>query len=64
VTEHTGDTCSPEQVPPECKRDPNWTHHITADLGDPADLERFVAEAGAGGVAEGAYSTSKADCRP
>ncbi len=39
-------TCSREPVPPECKRDPNWTHHITADLGDPADLERFVAEAG------------------
>jgi NAD(P)-dependent dehydrogenase (short-subunit alcohol dehydrogenase family) len=39
-------TCSREEVPAECKRDPNWTHHITADLGDPADLERFVAEAG------------------
>jgi NAD(P)-dependent dehydrogenase (short-subunit alcohol dehydrogenase family) len=39
-------TCSREPVPPECKRDPNWTHHITADLGDPADLERFVDEAG------------------
>jgi NAD(P)-dependent dehydrogenase (short-subunit alcohol dehydrogenase family) len=39
-------TCSREAVPAECKRDPNWTHHITADLGDPVDLERFVAEAG------------------
>jgi NAD(P)-dependent dehydrogenase (short-subunit alcohol dehydrogenase family) len=38
-------TCSREAVPAECKRDPNWTHHITADLGDPADLDRFVAEA-------------------
>ncbi len=38
-------TCSREVVPPECKRDPNWTHHITADLGDPSDLEHFVAEA-------------------
>ena len=38
-------TCSRDAVPPECKRDPNWTHHITADLADPADLERFVAEA-------------------
>ena len=28
-------TCSRDAVPPECKRDPNWTHHITADLGDP-----------------------------
>jgi NAD(P)-dependent dehydrogenase (short-subunit alcohol dehydrogenase family) len=40
-------TCSREEVPAECKRDPNWTHHITADLGDRDDLERFVAEAGA-----------------
>jgi NAD(P)-dependent dehydrogenase (short-subunit alcohol dehydrogenase family) len=39
-------TCSREEVPPECKRDPNWTHHITADLGNPDDLERFVAAAG------------------
>jgi NAD(P)-dependent dehydrogenase (short-subunit alcohol dehydrogenase family) len=38
-------TCSRDAVPPECKRDPNWTHHITADLADPGDLERFVAEA-------------------
>jgi NAD(P)-dependent dehydrogenase (short-subunit alcohol dehydrogenase family) len=39
-------TCSREAVPEECKRDPNWTHHITADLGDPADLDHLVAEAG------------------
>jgi NAD(P)-dependent dehydrogenase (short-subunit alcohol dehydrogenase family) len=38
-------TCSRDGVPAECRRDPNWTHHITADLGDPADLEHFVAEA-------------------
>jgi NAD(P)-dependent dehydrogenase (short-subunit alcohol dehydrogenase family) len=38
-------TCSREAVPEECKRDPNWTHHITADLGNPSDLQRFVAEA-------------------
>jgi NAD(P)-dependent dehydrogenase (short-subunit alcohol dehydrogenase family) len=38
-------TCSRDAVPPECKRDPNWTHHITADLAEPADLERFVGEA-------------------
>jgi NAD(P)-dependent dehydrogenase (short-subunit alcohol dehydrogenase family) len=38
-------TCSREEVPPECKRDPNWSHHITADLGETADLDRFVAEA-------------------
>jgi NAD(P)-dependent dehydrogenase (short-subunit alcohol dehydrogenase family) len=38
-------TCSRDAVPPECKRDPNWSHHITADLGDPEDLDRFVGEA-------------------
>jgi len=38
-------TCSREEVPPECKRDPNWTHHITADLAEPAQIEHFVAEA-------------------
>jgi NAD(P)-dependent dehydrogenase (short-subunit alcohol dehydrogenase family) len=37
-------TSSREGVPPECKRDPNWTHHVTADLADPAAVERFVAE--------------------
>lgn len=37
-------TCSRDAVPPECKRDPNWSHHITADLGDPEDLDRFVVE--------------------
>ena len=40
-------TCSRDVVPEECKRDPNWSHHITADLGNPLDLNRFVAEAGA-----------------
>jgi len=40
-------TCSREAVPEECKRDPNWAHHITADLGNPGDLDRFVAEASA-----------------
>lgn len=38
-------TCSRETVPEECKRDPNWTHHISADLRDPDSLGRFVAEA-------------------
>ncbi len=37
-------TSSREDVPAECKRDPNWTHHIAADLSDPMDVERFVAE--------------------
>ena len=38
-------TCSREAVPEECKRDPNWTHHITADLAKTADTEHFIAEA-------------------
>jgi NAD(P)-dependent dehydrogenase (short-subunit alcohol dehydrogenase family) len=35
-------TCSREAVPEECKRDPNWTHHITVDLALPQDAQRFV----------------------
>jgi NAD(P)-dependent dehydrogenase (short-subunit alcohol dehydrogenase family) len=46
-------TTSREDVPADCKRDPNWTHHIPADLADPAEVERFVAEA-ASVVGEGA----------
>ncbi len=38
-------TCSREDVPPDCKRDPNWTHHIVADLGQPASVEEFAASA-------------------
>ncbi|MSO81659.1 MAG: SDR family oxidoreductase [Alphaproteobacteria bacterium] len=38
-------TCSREDVPEECKRDPNWTLHIPVDLGDAAEVDRFVAEA-------------------
>jgi NAD(P)-dependent dehydrogenase (short-subunit alcohol dehydrogenase family) len=38
-------TCSREGVPAECRRDPNWTHHIQADLADPQDLKSFVEEA-------------------
>jgi NAD(P)-dependent dehydrogenase (short-subunit alcohol dehydrogenase family) len=38
-------TCSRDAVPAECKRDPNWTHHITADLAIPAEAERFIAAA-------------------
>jgi NAD(P)-dependent dehydrogenase (short-subunit alcohol dehydrogenase family) len=37
-------TTSREAVPAECKRDPNWTHHIPADLADVGQVERFVAE--------------------
>src|SRR5260221_1067721 len=38
-------TTSREPVPPGCQRDPNWTHHITADLGDAPELDAFIAEA-------------------
>ena len=38
-------TCSREEVPEACKRDPNWSHHITADLADPDSRLHFVKEA-------------------
>jgi NAD(P)-dependent dehydrogenase (short-subunit alcohol dehydrogenase family) len=38
-------TCSREDVPADCKRDPNWTHHIVADLADGDSLDRFIGEA-------------------
>ncbi len=38
-------TCSREGVPAECKRDPNWTHHIPTDLADAASLDNFIKEA-------------------
>jgi NAD(P)-dependent dehydrogenase (short-subunit alcohol dehydrogenase family) len=39
-------TCSRDDVPPECKRDSNWAHHIVTDLADTASVNRFIAEAG------------------
>ncbi len=39
-------TCSREDVPPECKRDPNWAHHLTADLASSDSLEQFLRQAG------------------
>lgn len=38
-------TCSREDVPAECRRDPGWSDHIVADLAAAADAERFVGEA-------------------
>ncbi|MEO3435485.1 SDR family oxidoreductase [Inquilinus sp. CAU 1745] len=35
-------TVSREEVPAECQRDPNWTHHISADLADPDSRAEFV----------------------
>lgn len=40
-------TCSRDAPPEECRRDPNWSHHITADLGESESLDRFVEEANA-----------------
>ncbi|HEY3919952.1 MAG TPA: SDR family oxidoreductase [Stellaceae bacterium] len=37
-------TTSREAVPAECKRDPNWTHHIPANLAEVKEVERFIAE--------------------
>ncbi|HYD30895.1 MAG TPA: SDR family oxidoreductase [Azospirillaceae bacterium] len=38
-------SCSREDVPEHCRRDPNWTHHLQADLSDPDSRAHFVIEA-------------------
>ncbi len=38
-------TCSREDVPADCKRDPNWTHHVVADLADAGSVDEFIGEA-------------------
>ena len=38
-------TCSREDIPPQCQADPNWTHHIPADLSHPESVQQFIAEA-------------------
>jgi NAD(P)-dependent dehydrogenase (short-subunit alcohol dehydrogenase family) len=38
-------TCSREAIPDDCKRDPNWTHHVTVDLARPEEADKFVTEA-------------------
>jgi NAD(P)-dependent dehydrogenase (short-subunit alcohol dehydrogenase family) len=35
-------TCSRDLVPDACKRDPNWTGHITADLSKSAEQDSFI----------------------
>src|SRR5579864_2947786 len=37
-------TASREGVPAECKRDPNWSHHVTADLAEADAVDEFIAE--------------------
>ena len=38
-------TCSRDDTPEECKRDPNWTCHIPTDLGDADSLAQFIETA-------------------
>ena len=38
-------TCSRDDVPQECRRDPNWARHVTADLSQPESLADFVEQA-------------------
>lgn len=38
-------TCSREDTPAECKRDPNWTCHIPTDLAETDSLAAFVRKA-------------------
>ncbi|HEX6980637.1 MAG TPA: SDR family oxidoreductase [Alphaproteobacteria bacterium] len=40
-------TCSREDVPDECRRDPNWVHHIPTDLADAESRQNFIAEVNA-----------------
>ncbi len=38
-------TCSREEAPAECGRDPNWTCHIPTDLADAESLAQFIEAA-------------------
>ncbi len=38
-------TCARTDIPPECKRDPNFAFHFPTDLGDADSLAAFVKEA-------------------
>ena len=38
-------TCSRDDTPEECKRDPNWTCHFPTDLGDADSLAQFIETA-------------------
>lgn len=40
-------TCSRDEVPEACKRDPNWTHHIPTDLSEAESVDRFIEQANA-----------------
>ena len=38
-------TCSRDDVPAECGRDPRWTCHIPTDLADPESVRRMIERA-------------------
>ena len=38
-------TCSREEAPAECGRDPNWTCHIATDLGNAESVAEFIDQA-------------------
>ncbi|NQV46273.1 MAG: SDR family oxidoreductase [Rhodospirillaceae bacterium] len=40
-------TCSRDDTPAECKRDPNWTCHIPTDLADADSIASFIKQANA-----------------
>jgi NAD(P)-dependent dehydrogenase (short-subunit alcohol dehydrogenase family) len=37
-------TCSREEVPDACKRDPNWTAHFPTDLSDATSIQHFIEQ--------------------
>ena len=39
-------TCSRDDVPEGCKRDPNWTCHIPTNLADTASVQNFIDKVG------------------
>lgn len=40
-------TCSRDDIPDECRRDPNWAHHIPTDLADTESVAAFIENANA-----------------
>ncbi|MEX2618299.1 MAG: SDR family oxidoreductase [Alphaproteobacteria bacterium] len=38
-------SCSRDDIPDHCKRDPNWTQHIPTDLARPESVDAFVRQA-------------------
>ena len=38
-------SCSRDDIPEHCKRDPNWASHFPTDLSDVGSVDAFIAEA-------------------